>query len=161
MPTAYCLLPTAYCLLPTAYCLLPTAYCLLPAAYCLLPAACCLLPTAYCLLPTAAYCLLPTAYCLLPTAYSTAAEPATRTCFSTCYLIHTSTRTRGRARTYYLVPTRCYIATHYFSTKVQNQQNELTNPHPSPNAAMLGRVPPKGLIYIFIKLSSETSWTVV
>ena len=46
-----------------------------------------------------------------------------------------------------MLPTRCYPL-RYFSTKVQNQQNELnTHPRPSPNAAMLGRVPPKGLIY--------------
>ena len=176
LPTAYCsllhtpVLPATvrYRLLYTAY--VPyTAYhldaCLprytassvcISTAYCLLmPTGC--LRTAYCKDMTenkqarlTAYIqpIQPSAYWLpthtvLPAAYNLLLVRVQYLCNLlqfTCYLLPTTT-----------VPTTVdatHCAVLYFSTKVQNQQNE---PRPSPNAAMLGRVLPKGLIYPYIR----------
>ena len=127
------LLPAACCLLPTVR-VLPTAYCLLPIAYIAYSTA----HIAYCL-----YCLLPTAYCLLlPTA---------------CCLLHIMHRllpdATMPASVLYLLPTTYSLdATSTYTTSAQEysyeHQTSRTNPPPRPNVAMLGRVPPKGLISI-------------
>ena len=172
LPPASCLLPPASCLLPPASCLLlPPAPCLLPPASCLLPPASCLLPPAYCLL-CLLYCLLPTAYCLqvLPTVLPTVLLPTvlpTAYCLRTAYCLLPTyccimhrllpDATVPASAVYCTVPA-AYSTTvptldatapiyiYFFRTRERapNQQNE--PPRPRPNVAMLGRVPPKGLI---------------
>ena len=128
LPTAYitAYLITAYCL-SNAYCTLPTAY----TARCLLPTAYCLLPTAYILMHAYLYCLYSTAYtasssclgasCLLPATVLYSNAYCTAFAYRAC-----STAPPGTAYCLYT-----------------------PNPRPRPNnaVAMLGRVPPKGLIF--------------
>ena len=134
VPTAYCL-STAYCrlprVLPTAYCLLPTAY-MLPTAYCLLTY--CLLPTAMpTTLPIVPYCLLPTvlmhAYCL---------QYCTASCLGASCLLPPAT---AYSSAFCLPRLMGLHILQYCLPPIRR------TPAPRPNnAAMLGRVPPKGLI---------------
>ena len=171
LPTAYCLpptvLPPASCLLSPASCLLPPASCLLHPASCLLPpASCCLLPPASCLLPPAS-CLLPLASCLLPTAYyrycllPTAYVLLTAYCLycllpTACCIMHRLVPDATVPASvyctvpaaYYCTYSRCYCTYIYFFNPHKSTSTKPTErtPRPRPNVAMLGRVPPKGLI---------------
>ena len=137
LPTAciyiYCRLPGYYCPLPTVlptvlYCLLPTAYRLLPTRilYCLLPIR---LPTAYRLrvphMPPTAY----TAYCLLPTAY----------CLRTAYCLLPTAYCL-------LLDAYCLLPTAYCLYCLLPAA--AWDHHCLESTPLLGRVPPKGLIFV-------------
>ena len=59
---------------------------------------------------------------------------------------------------------RCYCIPMYTSSAQEyctsTKPTERT-PRPRPNVAMLGRVPPKGLIYIYVSIYIDASWPVI